>query len=184
MAADASSASTAPAAAVAEVDDEAPMLSDAEAEAIVRTWGLDPANLRATFGSDGMTVWHEAGRRGDIDMCRWLKAQGLLDMINNRNEDGETPLMGAIGFQEEDTAKWMVANGADLAAVDTSQRTAFYLACKYMSFAFVQDLADKVPPEHLSLPNRSGTITSIRAAFVHNDDRRSIVQVLDSSRIH
>ena len=63
------------------------MLSDAEAEEMVRGWGLDPANLRAA-DLLGSMVWHYAGIEGRIDMCRWAKTKELIGMINNRENFG------------------------------------------------------------------------------------------------
>ena len=113
-------------------------------------------------------MWHIAGREGRTDMCRWLKAQGAVDEINVADHEGWIPLMAAIiGSREasledgktiterEETARWMVANGADIKAVANYQyqcTTVFILACEVMSFEFACELADMVPPEHLTLP--------------------------------
>ena len=68
MAADANATSSASVpGAAAEVDDEAPMLSDAEAKEIVRRWGVDPTDLRATDGAH-FTVWHRAAEYGRTDI--------------------------------------------------------------------------------------------------------------------
>ena len=76
-------------------------------------WGFG-ANLRGRTYR-GATMWHVAGAQGRTDMCRWLKAQGVLDEINVSSDQGATPLIvamkpwanGAI-TGHEGTARWMI----------------------------------------------------------------------------
>lgn len=73
----------------------------------------------------GHTLWHEAGRQGRTDICRFLAAQGLGAEINVGSEAGGTPLDSAIFWRNEETARWMVANGADVAAMNHRRCTIF-----------------------------------------------------------
>ena len=82
--------------------------------------GFNPADLRATReandsdavswvndddnpygGLVGDTVWHMAARQSDERFCRFLRSRGLVDMINNRDSDGATPLMYAVSGYDE-----------------------------------------------------------------------------------
>jgi len=142
---------------------------------------FNPADLRATReandsgavswvnaadnpygGLVGDTVWHMAARHRDERWCRFLRSRGLVDMINDRDSYGATPLMYAVsddddpGYLCEQTARWMLANGADPTAMDDEQRTVFTRSFAFMSDAFVKGLADKVPPEHITLPDLHG----------------------------
>ena len=139
------------------------MPSDAEAEATLRRWGHHPTDLRAT-NYHGENAWHIAGASGRIDMCRWLKARGASDVMDARGDgprcpyggEGTTPLMKAIAERKEETAQWLVANGADVKATESDGSTVFANACAHLSCEFVRALAEKVikvPPEHLAMPN-------------------------------
>ena len=138
------------------------------------------------------TVWHAAAGEGRIDMCRWLKAKGVADEINVVSKTGKTPLMVAMvayrtspenvntmGWvvylgptlptatttgQLVETIRWMMANGADVKAIDNRQRTVFCHAVMSMSVEFVHELADKVPPEHLTLPEKKWGNTPMACA--------------------
>jgi len=155
------------------------MLSDAAAEEIVEDLGSDP---KGPFGS---SVWHVAASQGYTEVLRWLKFKGTCDMINDRNNDGSTPLMLAIEAGHEDTARWMVANGADPTVEDNGyaspfapvRGTIFCQACRHSSFSLVQDLAEKIPPEQLTHPVFH-RITPMGEAFRSNADRILIVQML------
>ena len=116
----------------------------------------DPELLRLVAappqGDDGL--WHYAAYRGRTDVCEYLKSKGLLDLVDRRNCDGCTPLHIALlssrGNQE--TARWMVDNGADIHAVnDDDNSTTFRCACVKMDLAFVEELAGQVPPDHLTI---------------------------------
>ena len=87
---------------------------------------------------------------------RWLQARGFVDMINASDEHGLTPLVVALGRKRESTARWMVANGADVSAVDNRGRTVLAAACVTMSPDMVKELADMVPREHLALRANDG----------------------------
>ena len=147
-------------------------------------WGFG-ANLRGRTYR-GATMWHVAGAQGRTDMCRWLKAQGVLDEINMKLSDYTqvgrdlTPLMVAIApwassaedvtiAELEGTARWMMANGADINAMDNNQCTIFAAACAAMSFEFVRELADMVPPEHLTLPEKEHGLTPMSYAMICNE---------------
>ena len=138
------SSNTASSSAVAE-------LSDAQAGEFVRRMHFDMTDLRAPSHH---SLWACAAMHGRTDICRWLASKGMLDMINDRavaTEDdrvncGTTPLMFAMCGPDvyEHTARWMIENGARVDAVNDKQTTVFSVACKYMPFAFVKELADKV----------------------------------------
>ena len=53
---------------------------------------LNPNAIRALRRAGGWTVWHYAVEDGRIDVLEWLKAAGMLDMINQPNLGGGTPL--------------------------------------------------------------------------------------------
>ena len=50
-----------------------------------------------------------------------------------------------------------MANGANVNAATNQNTTIFLFACLSRSLSFLQELADKVTPDHLSMPNSSGT---------------------------
>ena len=180
---------------------EALTLSDVEGEAWVveQAWALllrehegaatwliehgadlaDVNNLRAP-NLHGTTVWHLVAQAGRTDVLRWLEDKGLLDMINDRDRGGDTPLIKALNRATEGAARWLIEHGADITAVDDYyQATAFHVACNRMSFAFVQDLADKVPPGHLTQADKYG-MSPMRAAAARSSasDGLRIVSML------
>ena len=146
--------------------------------------GLIPDVIRAWRAALGMTVWHMVAkdRRCGIDVCEWIKSRGLLDMINLRNEYGVAPLLHAVcsvgeGQQTEAKARWMMANGADVNAVTNGNTTIFSLACIRKSHSFVQELASKVTPDHLSMPTSYG-VSPFYRAFQRDQEYLPIVRIL------
>ena len=96
-----------------------------------RKWGLpdglNPDAIRAWRDGYSGTVWHQvADDDCGIDVCEWIKSRGLLDMINLRDDYGWSPLHHVVGGQYGDRqqrelkARWMMANGADVNAVDNN----------------------------------------------------------------
>ena len=70
-----------------------------------------------------------------------------------------------------------MANGADVNVVANQNTTTFSLACHRRSLSFLQELASKVPPDHLSMPNRNG-LSPMQSAFECNPDYIPIVRML------
>ena len=70
-----------------------------------------------------------------------------------------------------------MANGADVNAVNNRDSTIFICACARRSLSFLQELADKVTPDHLSMPNRNG-FSPMQNAFEYNRDYLPIVRML------
>ena len=91
---------------------------------------------------------------------------------------GTTALMKAITEGKEETARWMVANGADVKATESDRSTVFANACAHMSCDFVRELADKLPPEHLAMPNKFNHTPMYYAAV---DNSRSVTTLCSSS---
>ena len=60
------------------------------------------------------------------EIIRLLAARGVG--INRRDLDGRTALMYACGSHKPHTAAWLLAHGADIAAVDNAVRTALDIA--------------------------------------------------------
>ena len=104
-------------------------------------------------------------------MFEYLKSKGLLDMINEPDSDsGDTPLHDALYLIKEEAAGWLIDNAADVNAIrDCFRTTTFMLACKTMSFSFVEELAGKVAPDHLALPNNYDK-SPMLCAFMRNAD--------------
>ena len=71
----------------------------------------------------------------------------------------------------------MVDNGADINAIDNDNMSTFHYACGHMSPSFVEELAGKVAPEHLTMCSTNGRLP-MHAAFCHNRDSLGIVRVL------
>ena len=122
-------------------------------------------------------MWHLAGQDGRTDVCEYLKSKGLLDLIERRQGGGHTPLHYTLCFQKEEAARWMVDNGADINAVTGYSISAFHTACRKMSPSFVEELAGKVAPEHLTMCNYFGE-PPMRRAFVFNSDPLAVVRML------
>ena len=70
-----------------------------------------------------------------------------------------------------------MANGADVKFVNIYNITIFSFACAYRSPSFLQELADKVTPDHLSMPNRNGS-SPMQIAVQCNPDYLPIVRML------
>ena len=70
----------------------------------------------------------------------------------------------------------MVDNAADVNAVGSGNMSAFHMACRYMSPSFVEELAGKVAPEHLTM--RSHGKSLMLAAFRHNPSSLAVARVL------
>ena len=144
-------------------DGEPPMMSDEKAHLFLRGYGFGtayPFQYTGAGGDRGLDLWSNAAFHGRVDVCAWLKAKGAGGSMNTPCSNGITPLMramiGSYGMgpvREEACARWMVANGADVKAIDNRGVTTFSVAAGEMSFAFVRELAGKVPPEHLALPD-------------------------------
>ena len=75
-----------------------------------------------------------------------------------------TPLQTALTCAREGTARWLIAHGADIKAEDGFHDgdTVFDYACRNMSFAFVNDLADMLPPEYLTQQMHMCKIPTVR----------------------
>ena len=71
-----------------------------------------------------------------------------------------------------------MANGADVNAISNQNTTTFAISCRWRSLSFLQqELADKVTPDHLSMPNSNGD-SPMNSAFQHNPDYLPIVRML------
>ena len=70
-----------------------------------------------------------------------------------------------------------MANGADVNAVDDNNHSIFEVACRRGSLPFAQELASKVTPDHLSMPNRYGT-SPMKSTFQCNPAYLPIVRML------
>ena len=154
-------------AATATVADATPapalaMMSDADMTAWIERYqrtralqpgaiGLDPGGLRAACPEGRPGLWHAAGLDGRTDVCEYLKSKGLLDLIEGRDSGGWTPLHAALSYKKEETARWMMDHGADVNAVDRGNYSVFHFACRRMNPSFVEELAGKVAPEHLTM---------------------------------
>mmetsp|Transcript_23543 Transcript_23543/g.63354 ORF Transcript_23543/g.63354 Transcript_23543/m.63354 type:complete len:305 (-) Transcript_23543:95-1009(-) len=135
----------------------------AEAESEMVSWilrqGFNPSDLRALDRS-GRSLWHAAAT-GRLERCKHLMTRGLGDMISHKGYDGRSPLMLAIINKKEETANWLIDNGADTGVIYSKKQvypnpeylvpstTVFAVSAQYMSSGFVKELADKVAPEHL-----------------------------------
>ena len=143
-----------------------------------RAAGLDPGGLRAGCPEGRYGLWHRAGKQGRTDVCEYLKSKGLLDLIEQRDgAGGWTPLHRALDGGNEATARWMVDNGADINAVNVHSESVFCIACSRMSPSFVEELAGKVAPAHLTMCNNFGE-PPIQAACMHNSDPLAVVRML------
>ena len=88
-----------------------------------------------------LSLWHLAAIHSRIDVCEYIKSKGLLDMIDEA-EVGCTPLHCSMGRDDEthpreETARWMMNNGANINAITNNGTTVFNLACRFMSFASI-----------------------------------------------
>ena len=69
------------------------------------------------------------------------------------------------GNLNEEPARWLIDNAADINAMNNQGTTVFSFACQRMSPSFVEELAGKVPPDHLALPDNDDE-SPMRRAFV------------------
>ena len=72
--------------------------------------GLDPGGLRAACPEGRHGLWHYAGEDGRTDVCEYLKSKGLLDLIDQCDREGWTPLHCALIYRKEETARWTDAS--------------------------------------------------------------------------
>ena len=97
--------------------------SDVEVKAWLQSQGMEDMfwNLRTPIGC-GFLAWHIAGQMGRVDICRWLFARGVGDLINAQSEAGHTALSFCVGSHGASyrpgtryikTAKWLLAQGAN-----------------------------------------------------------------------
>ena len=144
---------------------------------------MDPSSLRPLCCKGGYTLWHAACERGRTDVCEYLKSKGLLDLIEQHDKSygrlmaGWTPLHIALVYAQEETAKWMMDNGADINAINGENVSVFRVACAYMSTSFVEELAGKVAPEHLTMCDVHGK-SPMQQAFLTFPDPLPIVRML------
>ena len=142
--------------------------------------GLDSSSLRSVgevAHTGGGGLWHAAGQLGSVNVCEYLKSKGLLDLIDQGAEDEWTPLHHTVIYKQELAVRWMVSNGADINAINDTGETVFRLVCMYLSPSFVEELANKVAREHLSIHCDNGW-TPMQAAFIHNPEPLPIVRML------
>ena len=116
-----------------------------------------------------------------IEHLEGIKYHGLLDMINTPDDFGSGPLHSVVGVegrhaQAETKAKWMMDNGADINDVNGLNTSIFSTACYRRRYSFVQELASKVLPDHLSMPTIFGG-SPMCCAF-SNADYLPIVRML------
>ena len=135
------------------------------------------SSLRARCPEVVSTLWHHAGQEGRIEACEYLKSKGLLDLIERRDADGLTPLSCSLIYSQEEAARWLVQNGANINAVAYGDVSAFRCACLSMSPSFVEELAGKVAPEHLTMYDNTGW-SPTKAAFIEQPDPLAIVRML------
>ena len=154
-----------------------PCSEEAFAAWLWETVGAAPVALRTVRfrlrrgRADRVTIWHVAVFTGRLDVCEYLKCRGLLDMIDEPDHDGRTPLHDATASEfsnQEEAVRWLVEHAADINAITNDGFTVFSLACSFMSFSFVAELAGKVAPDHLALPDEYDQ-SPISVAFKYND---------------
>ena len=121
-----------------------------------------------------------AARDGSIEVLEYLKSKGMLDMINEPDDYGYTPLHDAVRLKQKEAARWLMEHAANINAITKYGFTVFAIACGVMSLSFVEELAGKVAPDHLALPNNYD-VSPMRFAFVRDadlDDDLLIVRLL------
>ena len=128
---------------------ETPACSDDEAAGFLSdAFGAD----RLSLNEDGENAYHVAAKAGRVDVLVWLKTNGGGELCNGRDDvGGQTPLMMAIEAQQEGAARWLIANGANAAAMDNYSGTTYALAAEHMSGSpeFLDLIRPLVPADHI-----------------------------------
>ena len=160
-------------------------MRDDEALELLTAWNC-PTQLHSSQFAQCLSpnACHLAALHGRVDILNWLKDKNAIDGMVNQSVVGHaspTPLMFALAYEQERVAVWLIDNGADTSATDRIRAPIYFLACQFSSAAFVQWLAAKVPPEHLTrrvLPGPGGEGASpTSAAFQTNSDRIAIAKM-------
>ena len=118
--------------------------------------------VKISFANDGAaeggTLWHAAAWQGNIEMCRWIKAKGMLGMISTFDDRHNTPFMAAMSNdsdRHEKTARWIMVNcDPDLAAMDSEQRTTYVHKSDFR-------IVPPPPPPPITLPPPPPPLTCI-----------------------
>jgi ankyrin repeat protein len=82
-------------------------------------------DLAGLMGVHGFPVMYFPALHGHLDIAELLKAHGAG--VNGGN-GANTPLHGAVVFQQVAMARWLLDRGADLASVNYEQKTPLQLA--------------------------------------------------------
>ena len=67
-----------------------------------------------------------------------------------------------------------MANAANVNAITNIGFTVFRVACHHMSASFVEELAGKVAPDHLTMPDNFRHLSPMRAAFEENSQQHHL----------
>lgn len=149
--------------------------------------GLDAASLRtACMPRSDFGLWHRACAMGRLDVCKFLKSKCLIDLVDRPDRGGFTPLHYAVMVPQspshEETARWLLDHGVDPTKRAKNGSTIFEDACRRMSPAFVEELASKVEPDHLTPEPRGCSklflTNPMETAFRRNMDPVPIVRLL------
>ena len=158
---------------------------------MVLHWTLQSQLFLSTYPSvQRWSLWHHVANPISmptdlIGVCEWLKYNGKLDLINTPDAHGMSPLHNALECGSEKMARWMMQNGADINAVAKPEHggaTVFFAACEGgCSRPLLQELADKVTPDHLTKRDTSlqGESPMHRLFFYcPRDDYSDFIQML------
>lgn len=77
---------------------------------------------------DLSTAFHIACSRGRLETCEELLRRGSL--LEGRDGRGMTPLLRAAANGRAEITRWLLAEGADPAAVDVDHNSALALSCR------------------------------------------------------
>lgn len=66
----------------------------------------------------------------NINVARYLIENGYFD-VNEKDKDGNTPLIVASKYNQLDIAQWLLTVGADASLTDASEKTAYAYALEY-----------------------------------------------------
>lgn len=123
------------------------------------------------------TSWHDAVRSGDVNRVRKALDEGTD--INALDEHGQTALMNAVYWGNNDIAKLLIERGAELNHTAKFRLTALYLAVIGKRTELVQALVDA--GADTTLQGSAGDFDRTPLEYAQQKGVESVVQILRKS---
>lgn len=110
--------------------------------------------LKTATDDDGRTCLHTVAACGKVGLLQVFLQHGCGVSVNKQDEDGWTPLLSAASGGHEGTAQLLLGAGADVCAVNSTQRSALHYAASKGHVRVAQILIEAGTPSSKHLHPR------------------------------